>query len=102
MKILGVIMDDKLTWKHHVKYVKSKTCRIISNLARTTSSLPLRSRRTLYDALVTPHFSYGDVVWDGTTTGLSRDLQKAGNFAARSLLGMNYVPADPSRCFGPS
>ena len=81
-------MDDKLTWKHHVKYVKSKTCRIISNLARTTSSLPLRSRRTLYDALVTPHFSYGDVVWDGTTTGLSRDLQKAGNFAARSLLGM--------------
>ena len=81
-------MDDKLTWKHHVKYVKSKTCRIISNLARTTSSLPLRSRRTLYDALVTPHFSYGDVVWDGTTAGLSRDLQKAGNFAAQSLLGM--------------
>ena len=43
--------------------------------------------RTLYDALVTPHFSYADVVWDGTSCGLSKDLQKAGNFAARSLLG---------------
>ena len=81
------MMDSKLIWEHHVRYVKSKTCRIISNLARTTSCLPLRSRRTLYDALVTPHFSYADVVWDGTTQGLSSDLQKAGNFAARSLLG---------------
>ena len=68
--------------------MKSKTCHIIRNLARTTSSLPLRSRRTLYDALVTPHFSYADVVWDGTTCALTRDLQKAGNFAARSLLGV--------------
>ena len=88
MKILGVIIDENLTWEHHVKSVKSKTCRTITNLARTTSSLPLRSRRTLYDALVTPHFSYGDVIWDGTTCGLAKDLQKAGNFAAKSLLGL--------------
>ena len=87
MKILGVIVDQDLTWESHIKSVKSKTCRVISNLARTTSCLPLRSRRTLYDALVTPHFSYGDVVWDGTSCGLAKDLQKAGNFAAKSLLG---------------
>ena len=87
MKILGVTMDSKLTWEHHIKSVKSKTCRIIANIARTRSSLPLKSRRTLYDALVTPHFNYADVVWDGTTCGLSQYLQKAGNFGARSLLG---------------
>ena len=42
----------------------------------------------MYDALVTPHFSYADVVWDGTTNTLANDLQRAGNFAAKSLLGL--------------
>ena len=88
MKILGVYIDNNLTWETHIKSVKSKTFRIIRNLARTTSVLPLKSRRQLYDALVTPHFSYNDIVWGGMSKGLCADLQKAGNFAAKSLLGM--------------
>ena len=88
MKILGVVLDENLTWEHHVKFVKAKSFRIIRNLARTTSILPMTSRRLLYDALVTPHFSYCDTVWGGLSKGLSAELQKAGNFAAKSLLGL--------------
>ena len=39
-------------------------------------------------ALVTPHFSYCDTVRGGPSRKLSNDLQKAGNFAAKSLLGL--------------
>ena len=88
MKILGVVLDENLTWEHHVKFVKAKSFRIIRNLARTASVLPMTSRRLLYDALVTPHFSYCDTVWGGLSKGLSAELQKAGNFAAKSLLGL--------------
>ena len=88
MKILGVIVDDKLNWDKHVKKVKQRTQRITSNLARTTHVLPLKSRRTLYDALVTPHFNYCDVVWGGISTTRADTLQKTGNFAAKALLGM--------------
>ena len=88
MKILGVLLDEKLTWEHQVKSVKAKTFRIIRKLARTAHILPMSSRRQLYDALVTPHFSYCDTVWGGLSKGLSMELQKAGNFAARSLLGL--------------
>ena len=88
MKILGVVLDERLTWRDHVKHVKSKASRTIRNLARTTHVLPLKSRKTLYDALVTPHFSYCDVVWGGASKTLTNDLQKTGNFAARTLLGM--------------
>ena len=37
---------------------------------------------------MTPHLSYCDVVWGGTSKKHSEDLQKTGNFAAKSLLGL--------------
>ena len=88
MKVLGVNIDNRLSWESHIKKIKRQTHNIISNLARTTSVLPLSSRRTLYDALVAPHFSYCDVVWDGTSKKCANDLQSSGNFAARALLGL--------------
>ena len=88
IKILGVVLDDRLTWRDHIKQVRSRASGTIRNLARTTSVLPLKSRKTLYDALVTPHFSYCDVVWGGTSNTLSNNLQRTGNFAAKAMLGM--------------
>ena len=87
MKILGVHLDEKISWEPQVKSIKSKTSRIIRNLARTTHVLPLKSRRILYDALVTPHFNYCDTVWGGLSKKLTKDLQRTGNFAAKALLG---------------
>ena len=87
MKILGVVVDNKLTWAKHISKVKQLTHRTIANLARTTHVLSLKSRRTLYDALVAPHFNYCDIVWDGASTTNSKALQKTGNYAARALLG---------------
>ena len=98
MKVLGVNIDDKLSWESHIKKIKRQTHNIISNLARTTSVLPLSSRRTLYDALVAPYFNYCDVVWDGTSKKCASDLQSSGNFAARSLLGLKKrSPATEAR-----
>ena len=88
MKILGVFLDEELSWEHQVRSIKSRTFNIIRNLARTAHILPMTSRRQLYDALVTPHFSYCDTVWGGLSKGLTRELQKAGNFAAKSMLGL--------------
>ena len=88
IKILGVIIDEGLSWRQHIKQVKSQASRAIRNLARTSSILPVESKKTLYDALVTPHLSYCDVVWGGTSKECANDLQKTGNFAAKSLLGL--------------
>ena len=88
MKVLGVHLDENITWETHVKSIKSKASRIIRNLARTTHILPLHCRRILYDALVTPHFSYCDTVWGGMSKRLEENLQRTGNFAAKALLGM--------------
>ena len=88
MKLLGVILDSNLTWGEHIKKLKARVCRTTANLARTSAILPLRSRRQLYDALVVPHLSYCDVVWDGTLVQHEKSLQSVANFGAKSLLGV--------------
>ena len=85
IKILGVTIDDQLTWKPHVKQVKKRATNVIRNLARASEFLPPQSRRILYDSLVAPHFSYADVVWDGCLKEQQQDLQRAHNFAARVI-----------------
>ena len=89
MKILGVIIDEKLTWEKHATKVKVQAYRNAVHLARTSSVLSLKSRRTLYDALVAPHYNYCDVVWGGMAKKYSQQIQKSGNFAARTMLGQS-------------
>ena len=87
IKILGVTIDEDLTWKHQVKQVRGRATNVIRNLARTSGILPQKSRRILYDSLVAPHFSYADVVWDGCLQAQQQELQRAHNFAARTITG---------------
>ena len=87
IKILGVIIDEDLTWKQQIGQVRKRTANIVRNLARTADSLPRESRRMLYDSLVAPHFSYADIVWDGCLQAQKQQLQRTHNFAARTITG---------------
>ena len=89
IKILGVIVDEYLDWKQHIRLVKGRATNIVRNLARTSKLLPQRSRRLLYDALVCPHLSYADVVWDGCLKQQQQELQRTHNFAARVIAGVD-------------
>ena len=59
----------------------------IRNINRVNHLLPIKHRIQLYKALIEPHFSYGDIVWGGCSKSSASSLQKAQNFAARSILG---------------
>ena len=87
IKILGVILDETLSWKDQVKQVKGRAANVIRHLARSAKVLPQTSRRLLYDALVCPHLSYADVVWDGCLKRQETELQRIHNFAARVISG---------------
>ena len=70
-KLLGVIVDKHLTWKHHV----DKTCKSISKsialLRRIKKYLPHQIRLTYYKAYIQPHLDYCNTVW-GLSTHVSR------------------------------
>ena len=87
IKILGVIVDEDLSWKKQVHQVRKRATNIVRNLARTSGTLPKKTKRILYDSLAAPHFSYADVVWDGCLQKQRKELQRIHNFAARSITG---------------
>ena len=69
VKYLGVLVDRDLKWKDHILKVRHKCLCALGIIRRVSSCLPVSTRRTLYNALVLPHFAYCSVVWHscGTT-----------------------------------
>ena len=64
IKILGIYVDENLNWNKQIKYAKKKAMNAILNLNRMKHILPERTKIFLYNAIVTPHLSYADVVWN--------------------------------------
>ena len=87
LKVLGMKMDSNLTWRQHVSQVKSRTTNAIRNIARTNTILPMSSRVLLTNALVVPHYNYGDILYDGCSADARMALERNQGYAAKAILG---------------
>ena len=85
IKILGIYIDQKLNWNAQIKYAKKKSMNAILNLNRMRNILSEKTKVLLYNTIVTPHFSYADVVWNGCSKTYANKLQTAQNFALRII-----------------
>lgn len=74
-KFLGIIVDDKLSWKLHVDNVCKIISRNIGILNKVKLFFPSRILLNLYSTLVLPYLNYGILAW-GTcgNTQLNRIL----------------------------
>ena len=87
IKVLGVLIDDKLNWCKQVNKVKRNSINATRNLHRINHLLPIKEKVNLYNTLIVPHFDYADVVWGGCGKVNSSKLQVVQNFAAKSITG---------------
>lgn len=62
-KYLGIIIDNKLTWKPHIDYVHSKLLKFTSIFYKLRWKLSSAVLRILYFAFVYPHLLYGVEVY---------------------------------------
>ena len=63
IKFLGVFIDRKLTWEHHIKYVKGKIAKAIGLLCRVRKYLNKSCLLTLYYTFLFPYLNYCIEVW---------------------------------------
>ena len=62
---LGLTIDEHLNWKSHIQKVSNKVSRSLCVSNRLKKFLPLTVLRTLYNALILPHFQFSILAWIG-------------------------------------
>ena len=78
-KFLGVIIDSKLNWKHHINYISLKVSKGLGAICRARHILPLNVLIMLYHTMIYPYLSSCNIVWgaaSNTVLGRLIILQK--------------------------
>ena len=63
-KHLEMLLDEKLSYEHHLKSVLNKVKKTIGLLRKFQQILPRQSLITIYKSFIRPHLDYGDIVYD--------------------------------------
>ena len=61
--LLGVVLDNELTFEDHISSICRKVSAQISALNRLKNILPLKTKESLYRAFILPYFNYCNQVW---------------------------------------
>ena len=95
-KYLGVLRDNCLDWKGHIKVTSSKVTKAVGFLRHANPLLPEETLNTLYTGIIEPHFRYCCLVWGCSGVTEINQLQKLQNRAARTVTGSSFdTPCQP-------
>ena len=84
-KFLGIIIDDKLSWKPHIQSVKSKLSSVLSIMYKASKLINTTGMYTLYCSLFHPYLSYSNEIWVNTYTSNVKCLFTLQNKSIRLI-----------------
>jgi Skp family chaperone for outer membrane proteins len=90
-KFLGVIIDDKLSWKSHINHICNKVSKGIGIIIRARQLLYGESLQTLYNALIKPYFTYCITIWGNTYQKFLHKLHLMQKKIIRILSHSDYL-----------
>ena len=66
-KVLGVIIDEKLSFTMHISYIKSKISKAMTIIIKAQKYLIKKSLVNLYHSFVFPYLTYCITIWGNTS-----------------------------------
>ena len=84
-KLLGIIIDDSLSWEKQIEYVCNKVSPKIGILYRLSKFLSQKILNIIYNTIIQPDFDYCVTVWGNCSSVHFNKLQKLQNRAARII-----------------
>ena len=88
IKVLGVLLDQTLSWEPHISSIVRRTNAILVSLFKIRLHLSPEILKILVQAHVFPHLQYCSSVWGGATNSRLDRLQRVIHFAARLVSGL--------------
>ena len=91
IKYLGVIMDSKLSWKHHIFELRKKLNRAVGMIYKLKNvGCDQQILRSLYYSLFQSHLTYGLCVWGTAHYDYIHNLFLTQKRAIRAIAGLDF------------
>ena len=95
VKYLGVLIDQKLTWKPHINYVKNKISKCMWALTKIRPYVNVPTMKLIYYSLAYSHLQYC-TCWGGASRSALNPLISKQKSLARIILKQPYLAhSDP-------
>ena len=85
IKYLGVLLDEQLSWKHHIAYVCSRIPRNTGIFSKLRHYMSLALLKQLYYSLVYPYISYASLAWGSEFKTQIKKVQTKQNTVIRTI-----------------
>ena len=76
LRILGVNMDDQLTFTEHISDIRKKASKKIEVLSRLRNLISSKAKLQLYLTAIPPHLTYCQIVWHFCKQSERRKLER--------------------------
>jgi len=63
VRYLGILIDQNLSWKHHIDQITIKVSRIVGLISKLRHFVPAHTLINIYRALIAPYLTYGLTAW---------------------------------------
>ena len=84
-ELLGVFIDEKLTWSSHMDHLCSLISSKISFLRQLSDYVPVQVQTLFYQGYILPYIDYGSITWRSAAGIHIERLSKLQKRAARIL-----------------
>lgn len=88
-KVLGIQVDNNLTWSEHISKVSKKMSTNVWLLSKIKSYLSVEHRLLFYKSYIQPHLDYANIVWGNTTKTNLLQIERLQRRACRVILNYN-------------
>ena len=89
-KLLGINVDNNLTWKTQVEQTIKKCNSLLYLLLRIKCYLNIHVRKLFFNSYILPHLDYCCTVWGNCSQHLLQEMMKFQKRAAQVILDKDY------------
>lgn len=95
-KYLGLLLDEKLSWKPHINSVKNKMTSLTGAMRRISNCVPHKTRLMIYNALVKSNLDYLIEIWGCAAKTNLKPLQISQNKVIKILFHYDKLTHTPT------
>ena len=88
---LGVIIDQKLSWKQHIQHISNKISKTIALLRLLRYIFPKRILKLIYMSLIYSYINYCNIIWGGAYDIVLQPLYILQKKAIRLISNSHYL-----------